>query len=152
LFHLYTRAVARTVGGSGDFFRYWGGEALYNMYDKNPQTGSAIQPVGEARIILAAIAVIELSHRDRLADVAARQFLVRRGMGSVTNPDHEGYVRRPIPTAHILHIIPQSDDAFERLTECSKRAQAASALAINAAALVTHDRDFPRVHSSRIIS
>jgi hypothetical protein len=64
------------------------------MYDKNPQTGSAIQPVGEARIILAAIAVIELSHRDRLADVAARQFLVRRGMGSVTNPDHEGLYRQ----------------------------------------------------------
>ena len=30
--------------------------------------------------------------------------------------------------------------------------QAASALAINAAALVTHDRDFSRVHSLRIIS
>lgn len=30
--------------------------------------------------------------------------------------------------------------------------QAASALAINAAALVTHDRDFARVHSLRIIS
>jgi predicted nucleic acid-binding protein len=30
--------------------------------------------------------------------------------------------------------------------------QAASALAINAAALVTHDRDFSRVHSLRVIS
>jgi hypothetical protein len=30
--------------------------------------------------------------------------------------------------------------------------QAASALAINAAAIVAHDRDFPRVHSLRIIS
>jgi predicted nucleic acid-binding protein len=30
--------------------------------------------------------------------------------------------------------------------------QAASALAINAAALVTHDRDFSRVHSLRIIA
>jgi predicted nucleic acid-binding protein len=30
--------------------------------------------------------------------------------------------------------------------------QAASALAINAAALVTHDRDFARVHSLRIIA
>src|SRR5215469_7937868 len=30
--------------------------------------------------------------------------------------------------------------------------QAATALAINAAALVTHDRDFSRVHSLRIIS
>ena len=30
--------------------------------------------------------------------------------------------------------------------------QAASALAINAAALVTHDRDFSRVHALRIIS
>ena len=30
--------------------------------------------------------------------------------------------------------------------------QAASALAINAAALVTHDRDFSRLHSLRIIS
>jgi predicted nucleic acid-binding protein len=30
--------------------------------------------------------------------------------------------------------------------------QAASALAINAAALVTHDRDFSRVHSLRILS
>ena len=30
--------------------------------------------------------------------------------------------------------------------------QAASALAVNAAALVTHDRDFSRVHSLRIIS
>jgi predicted nucleic acid-binding protein len=30
--------------------------------------------------------------------------------------------------------------------------QAASALAINASALVTHDRDFSRVHSLRIIS
>ncbi len=30
--------------------------------------------------------------------------------------------------------------------------QAASALAINAAALVTHDRDFSRIHSLRIIS
>jgi len=30
--------------------------------------------------------------------------------------------------------------------------QAASALAINAAALVTHDRDFSRVHALRVIS
>lgn len=30
--------------------------------------------------------------------------------------------------------------------------QAASALAVNAAALVTHDRDFSRVHSLRVIS
>ena len=30
--------------------------------------------------------------------------------------------------------------------------QAASALAINAAAIVTHDRDFSRVHSLRVIS
>jgi predicted nucleic acid-binding protein len=30
--------------------------------------------------------------------------------------------------------------------------QAASALAINAAALVTHDRDFSRVHSLRVLS
>ena len=30
--------------------------------------------------------------------------------------------------------------------------QAASALAINAAALVTHDRDFSRVHTLRVIS
>jgi len=30
--------------------------------------------------------------------------------------------------------------------------QAASALAINAAALVTHDRDFSRVHSLKVIS
>ena len=36
--------------------------------------------------------------------------------------------------------------------ELADAVQAASALAINAAALVTHDRDFSRVHSLRIIS
>lgn len=36
--------------------------------------------------------------------------------------------------------------------ELPDAAQAASALAINAAALVTHDRDFSRVRSLRVIS
>lgn len=36
--------------------------------------------------------------------------------------------------------------------ELADAVQAASALSINAAALVTHDRDFSRVHSLRILS
>ena len=36
--------------------------------------------------------------------------------------------------------------------ELADAVQAASALAINAAAIVTHDRDFSRVHSLRVIS
>jgi predicted nucleic acid-binding protein len=58
---------------------------------------------------------------------------------------------QPIP----LDIDIAESAARLRASLCLKLAdavQAASALAINAAALVTHDRDFSRVHTLRVIS
>ncbi len=118
IWFVFTSAPLRERWGAGDFFRYWGGEALYNMHDK--ETGRAVRAVGEARIIVAAVAAVELSNRDRLADVAARRFLVNRGLGSATDLDYEGYVKRPMPAAQICQMISKSEDIFELLAGYGK--------------------------------
>ena len=77
-------------------------------------------------------------------------------------------LEREMATSEILHIIASSptdiQPVLNAVAESAARlraalrlrladaVQAASALAVNAAALVTHDRDFSRVRSLRVIS
>lgn len=120
---------------------------LIYHFEAHPRFGPRFRPIFEAH---AAGRV-----RFAVTTITAVEVLT----GSLRQGDVAGTHRyRTIFNA--LELVPLDLDIAERAAELraslrlklADSIQAASALAINAAAIVTHDRDFSRVRSLRIIS
>ena len=65
--------------GIGSFFRYWGGEALYNSHENDQTTLSAISRIGTPRIVEADVPIASLEMCTGLAFKIVRRFLTSRG-------------------------------------------------------------------------
>lgn len=117
------------------------------VFEDHPQFGSRFEPLfaahgaGHVRFAVTAVAIAEvLTGPLRFADEAlARQY------------------RTTLETWQTVELTVAIAENAARLRgslrlRLADAIQAASALAINAAALVTHDRDFSRLPSLRVIS
>ncbi|SDR60991.1 hypothetical protein SAMN05519103_07243 [Rhizobiales bacterium GAS113] len=104
--------------GIGDFFRYWGGEALYNSHDRDPAMAAMLGRLGTPCIVEADVPVALLGSTIGPALKVVRRFLVSRGYETVEPADHEDRITHPLPAASVRRVIRHPTPEFERLTKC----------------------------------
>lgn len=113
--------LPRTAGEGGieRFFRYWGGEALYNSHENNQITQSAISRIGTPCIVEANVPIASLEMYIGLAFKIVRRFLISNGYDPREPTDHEDCINCPLPAENIRRIIRFPDPDFLSLTGCS---------------------------------
>jgi len=105
-------------GGIGRFFRYWGGEALYNSHQDDPVMSSVIGRIGTPCIVEAEVPIALLKSSDGLALKVVRRFLKSRGHRTTEPVDHVDRINRPLPADCIRRVIRFPDSQFVSLTGC----------------------------------
>lgn len=104
--------------GIGCFFRYWGGEALYNSHDADPETGPRIAAIGVPCLIEADVPIAAMRQRTSLAFKIVTRFLVTRGYQTREPLDHEDATVQPLPATAIRRIIRFPEPEFIAHTKC----------------------------------
>lgn len=110
-----------TAGEDGieRFFRYWGGEALYNSHENNQITQSAISRIGTPCIVEANVPIASLEMYIGLAFKIVHRFLISNGYDPREPTDHEDCINYPLPAKNIRRVIRFPDPDFLSLTGCS---------------------------------
>lgn len=102
------------------FFRSWGGEALYNFHEDDPQTGPILAGIGIPCLIEVEVPIASLPDAAGLALKIYPRFLVSRGHRSKRPLDHEDRAIRGLPRENIRSIIRFPEPDFIRLTKCDE--------------------------------
>lgn len=105
-------------GGVGDLFRFWGGEALYNAHDREPETCAILKALGTPTIVEAEIPVAYLTTTGGLPFKVARRYLISRGYDTSETCDYEDRVETPLPPNCMRRLICFPDPHFLELTGC----------------------------------
>lgn len=106
--------------GIGRFFRFWGGEALYNSHERDPETAAAISSVGVPCLIEADVPIAILEPNGGLCFKIVRRFLITRGYQTNEPIDHEDRIKHPLPAENIRRIISFLEPDFVTLTGCDR--------------------------------
>jgi len=104
--------------GVGDFFRFWGGEALYRSHHNDPVTGPAIGAFGIPCLVEAVVPIAAL--KGSLEFKIVRRYLKSRGFQTSEPVDHEDRAVVPLGPDWILRIMEYPDPEFVALTGCDK--------------------------------
>lgn len=97
------------------FFRSWGGEALYNSHEDDPETGSILGQIGTPCIIEADVPISDGILW--LETKIARIFLINRGFETPECIDPEGYCSTHIPLQNIRRVLRLPEEDFFKLTD-----------------------------------
>jgi hypothetical protein len=100
------------------FFRHWGGKALYNSHEDDPETGVAIESIGVPCVVEADVLIANLEPAGGLDFKVVRRFLIHRGYRTREPVEHEDHIIRPLPAGNIRRVICFPDPEFIRLTGC----------------------------------
>ena len=113
IWFVFDETSLQCESGVERLFRSWGGEALYNSHEKDPETGPALRSIGEPCIVEAAIPTsgINVPVEERVMGA----YLERRGISTMYGAGMEGYVRTNVPVDRILRVIRRDDPAFEHI-------------------------------------
>lgn len=107
--------------GIGDLLRFWGGEAVYNSHDCDPEIGPMIAALGKPAIVEAEIPIAWCGGDRglRLAMNIGQRFVVTKGASSPRSSHVEDNIKRPLPSKFIrqVHIHPTSE--FIKLAGCA---------------------------------
>jgi hypothetical protein len=106
--------------GIESFFRFWGGEALYNSHDRGPRLGSLLRQVGVPSLVEADVPISTLPQHTCLDVHLYRQFLINRGFETDERCEHEDRATAPIPAENIRRIIRFPEADFLALTRCNQ--------------------------------
>ena len=105
-------------GGIGSFFRFWGGEALYNSHDRHPTNSEALQAVGTPSIVEAEVPIASLGRSGGLAFKIIRRYLVHRGHRTSEPYDHEDRIIQALPPGGVLRVHRFPEARFLELSGC----------------------------------
>lgn len=105
-------------GGIERFFRHWGGEALYNSHEDDPETGTAIACIGRPCLVEATVPLAGMGSDTRAAFIVVRRYLIHRGFRTTEPIELEGPTKAPLPAANIRRIIVYPEPVFIEMTGC----------------------------------
>lgn len=100
------------------FFRSWGGEALYNSHEDNPDTGKILKKIGNGCIIEANIPISNLNQNSYLIDKVIRNFLKKRGLDTSESCNLVEYSEKNIPASNIEKVFQFPSPQFIELSGC----------------------------------
>ncbi|WP_225883346.1 hypothetical protein [Sphingomonas aliaeris] len=104
--------------GVADFFRFWGGEAIYAAIDRDPKLGPALRSTGIPSVVEAALPVSYFVDGLGLEIDMAEKFCAWRAGRRGSGIPHDR-TRVPIPAEIIRRIITFDDLEFAVLTGCA---------------------------------
>jgi hypothetical protein len=109
------------AGASGIYrlFKYWGGEALYNLHEDCAIVAPILQRIGTPFLIEAEVPIASLRPHSFLPDKLAIRYLRDNGLPTSEPTDHDDYAILPLTPSNIRKIIRFGTAEFERLTEYS---------------------------------
>jgi hypothetical protein len=119
LWFIFSRESLRDEDGLGRLFSSWGGEALYNSHERNPQTGPVLRAIGTPCIVEAEMPFDIITAFFDPAEWVARAYLHRRDIDDGHSPQREGYIREPLGADCIRRVISVNDPDFEKFTGAS---------------------------------
>lgn len=100
------------------FFRYWGGEALYNSHQDHTCYGPLLCSIGSPCIVVALIPVSALYDLSSLSMHLARRFFANRGIGTPHRFEH--YTVVELAKTNIHRIVRLGESDFTALTHCDR--------------------------------
>ena len=103
-------------GDTERFFRSWGGEALYNSHEDDPETGPLLRQLGMPVLIEALVPLNDLHNITSLADKMAKFY---HGALSREHADHEGPIDKALPAEALTAFHARSSAEFSQLTGCN---------------------------------
>jgi hypothetical protein len=105
--------------GIGRFFRHWGGEALYNLHEDDPEISPVIGAVGTPCVVEAEVPIVALGWDFGLAVNVVRRYLLSRGLRPSEPLEHEGRMTRPLSSQAVRYVHRFPGPEFEALTGCA---------------------------------
>jgi len=99
------------------FFRFWGGEGLYNSHEGHPKTGSTLLNIGIPCVIKAMVPIASLKGSYYPDSAMIRAFLSKCGHRLENEIEHEGFSAKIIEAQNIIEIIDYPSDRFNALTQ-----------------------------------
>jgi hypothetical protein len=99
-------------------FRYWGGEALYGLYERDEEVASILQQLGQPCIVAASLPIANYQPFF-LGRALYAAFMKSRGIRADRSTGAEGNIKMPVLAERILSIVTFADPEFEKLTGCS---------------------------------
>jgi len=116
-FCFYAPSIAGECG-IGRFFRFWGGEALYNSHENNPTTRPLLRSLGIPSIVKVNLPISSMKDTS-FPDGAMARVLLSSADHRLKKPiTHEGYSIRDVSAQNIIQIIEHPSESFIELTEC----------------------------------
>ncbi len=106
-------------GGIERFFRSWGGEALYNSHEDDPETGVTISDIGRPCLVEASVPIASMGSSISFTFKIARRYLISRGFETREPLDHDAWSKLVLPAANIRRIIKYPEPDFLSLTGCA---------------------------------
>lgn len=99
--------------------RSWGGEALYNSHERDPQMGPILRQIGSPTIIKALIPISSLANHSSLEWKIINTYLRSKSI-RCDKSDHDDSSVKPIASDNILDIISFPSTEFINLTGCNQ--------------------------------
>lgn len=97
-------------------FTSWGGEALYNSHESNPETGVVLTQIGCPCVIEALVPILSLKSHS-LEIKMARHYSFAKQLSPDDPGQHEGYTLDVIASANIIKIHQHPRNSFNTLTD-----------------------------------
>ena len=101
--------------GVSRFFEFWGGEALYNSHERDPETGEILRNIGLPCIIEADVPIRNDPHAF-LESKLYRAYFKNRGINLSSDILHDGYSTNHIDAHNIAKIICWPSSEFNSLS------------------------------------
>jgi hypothetical protein len=104
IWFIFTTSLLKDEFGVRDLFRFWGGEALYNLHDRDPEIGPILASIGEPTIVEACVPIVDMGPSAFPGEPLVQNYLLAHGIatrdfnftlraerpvpGSPNSPDH----------------------------------------------------------------
>lgn len=110
----------RAGRGIFDLLRFWGGEALYNSHDSDPELGPILHALGTPAVVEAAIPIAMLGDGARPAFSVVAHYLRAQGRKARDYIDFEDRIAEALPPKCVRRIVCYPSQAFCDLTGCNE--------------------------------
>ncbi len=114
---VFSRRLLEGESGVWRLFFHWGGEALYAAHERDAEVTAALQGIGTACIVEAAVPVEQIRSGDSIGARLLRAYLARRRISDGHDPLFEGHTTQRVP---VLRVIQRADPQFKKLTRCHR--------------------------------
>lgn len=106
--------------GTERLFTFWGGEALYNFYEDDPDVGPALREIGVPTLVEAIVPIAYLSSPDRVAMTVAHLDMLNRSRTVDEVTRLEDYSVSQVGAENIERLIRFPQREFVELTACER--------------------------------